>query len=141
MQIHRRTDCQSVLQSLGPGYISICRSPKRGALSIREGEYDVSTDAGRGRSSWSQSLADLGEAQVATGLFHDAGRSAGVPPLGENEYWIARAEVAEWLADGVVYLVSPLDSANKTEVELSDEQEVMLNWLDKNRIQHVRVVE
>jgi len=28
MQIHRRTDCQSVLQSLRPGYISICRSPK-----------------------------------------------------------------------------------------------------------------
>ena len=31
MQIHRRTDCQSVLQSLGPGYISICRSPKERA--------------------------------------------------------------------------------------------------------------
>jgi len=29
MQIHRRTDCQSVLQSLGPGYISILRSPDR----------------------------------------------------------------------------------------------------------------
>jgi len=65
----------------------------------------------------------------------------GVPPLGENELWIARAEVAEWLADGVLYLVSPLDSANKIEVELSEEQEVMLNWLDKNGIQHVRVVE
>ena len=67
--------------------------------------------------------------------------SPGVPPLGENELWIAQAEVARWLADGVFYLVSPLDSANQTEVELSDEQEVMLNWLDKNQIQHVRVVE
>jgi len=65
----------------------------------------------------------------------------GVPRLGENELWFARAEVAEWLADGVVYLVSPLDSANKIEVELSEEQEVLLNWLDKNGIQHVRVVE
>ena len=57
--------------------------------------------------------------------------AAGVPPLGENEYWFAQAEVAEWLADGVFYLVSPLDSANMTEVELSEEQEVMLNWLDQ----------
>jgi len=67
--------------------------------------------------------------------------SKGVPPLGENEMWFAQAEVAEWLADGVVYLVSPLDSANKIEVELSEEQEAMLNWLDKNGIQHIRVVE
>ncbi len=51
----------------------------------------------------------------------------GVPPLGENELWIAQAEVARWLADGVFDLVSPLDSANKTEVELSEEQEVVLN--------------
>jgi hypothetical protein len=65
----------------------------------------------------------------------------GVPPLEENEIWIARAEVISWLTDGVVYLVSPLDSANKLEVELSEEQEVMLHWLDQNGIEHVRVVE
>ena len=28
MQIPRGTDCQSVLQSLGRGYVSNCRSPK-----------------------------------------------------------------------------------------------------------------
>ena len=43
--------------------------------------------------------------------------------------------------EGVFYLVSPLDSGNMTEVELSEEQEAMLSWLDKNNIQHVRVVE
>src|SRR5690348_17271324 len=67
--------------------------------------------------------------------------SPGVPALGENELWIAQADVANWLADGVFYLVSPLDSANKTEVELSEEQEAMLNWLDRNQIQRIRVVE
>ena len=46
--------------------------------------------------------------------------------------WFARAEVANWLADGVFYLVSPLDSANRTEVELSEDQETLLTWLDKN---------
>jgi hypothetical protein len=67
--------------------------------------------------------------------------SPGVPVLAENEYWFARGDVAQWLAEGVFYLVSPLDSANKTEVELSDEQEALLNWLDKNHVQHVRLVE
>jgi hypothetical protein len=73
--------------------------------------------------------------------FMTAAQTAGVPPLGENEYWFARAEVAKWLDEGVFYLVSPLDTANMTEVELTEEQEAMLAWLDRNQIQHVRVVE
>ena len=36
------------------------------------------------------------------------------------------------------YLVSPLDSANATEVELTEEQEALLAWLQKNDVQHVR---
>lgn len=67
--------------------------------------------------------------------------SAGVPALGENEYWIASDDVARWQSDGVLLLVSPLDSENFTEVELSDEQEAMLEWLAKNQVQHVRVIE
>lgn len=67
--------------------------------------------------------------------------SEGVPALGENEYWIARNEVVNWLSEGVFYLVSPLDSANATEVELTEEQESLLTWLDKYDIQHVRIVE
>ena len=59
----------------------------------------------------------------------------------KTEYWFAREEVKKWLDDGVFYLVSPLDSANMTEVELTEEQEIMLNWLDKNQIAHVRVKE
>jgi hypothetical protein len=67
--------------------------------------------------------------------------AAGVPPLGENEYWFNRQEVTKWLDEGVFYLVSPLDTANMTEVELTEEQEALLGWLDGNQIQHVRVVE
>jgi len=73
--------------------------------------------------------------------FMTAPGSPGVPPLGEDEMWFARREVADWLADGVFYLVSPLDSGNKTEVELSEEQESLLGWLDKYQIQHVRVLD
>src|SRR5215510_6825911 len=67
--------------------------------------------------------------------------SPGVPALAENEFWISRDDVVQWLGEGVFYLVSPLDSANSTEVELSEEQEALLTWLDKNRIQHIRVLE
>jgi hypothetical protein len=64
----------------------------------------------------------------------------GVPPLGENEYWFARDEISHWLEDGVFYLVSPLDTAHQTEVELSDEQETLLQWLKTENVQHVRLV-
>jgi hypothetical protein len=73
--------------------------------------------------------------------FMTATATEGVPPLGDNEFWFARDEVSKWVDEGVFYLVSPLDSANMTEVELTEEQEVMLDWLKKNKIQHVRVVE
>ncbi len=65
----------------------------------------------------------------------------GVPVLAESEYWLARSDVSRWLSDGVLLLVSPLDTENMTEVELSEEQEVVLGWLDKHQIQHIRVVE
>jgi len=65
--------------------------------------------------------------------------TTGLPELHENEYWFAPEEVAGWLDEGVIHLVSPLDSANATEVELSDEQEALLAWLQKNAIQHVSV--
>jgi hypothetical protein len=64
----------------------------------------------------------------------------GIPELREDEFWIAREDVARWLDEGVFYLVSPLDSANSTEVELTEEQESLLSWLQKSGVQHVRVV-
>jgi hypothetical protein len=67
--------------------------------------------------------------------------SPGVPPLSEKEVWIARDEVTKWLMEGVFLLVSPLDTENMTEVELSEEQEGFLGWLERNHIQHVRVDE
>ncbi len=65
----------------------------------------------------------------------------GVPPLGENEYWFDPTEIDAILDDGALYLVSPLDTANKTEVELSEEQEAFLQWLKDQGVRHARVVE
>jgi hypothetical protein len=74
------------------------------------------------------------------GYFMTPADAPGLPPLGEGEYWIAAADVAKWLDEGVLYLVSPLDTANMTEVELSEEQEALLQWLGDHDVQHVRVV-
>ena len=61
--------------------------------------------------------------------------------LGEAEYFFEAGETAKTLDDGVLMLVSPLDTANMTEVEISEEQEDLLQWLCQNQVQHVRVVE
>jgi hypothetical protein len=71
--------------------------------------------------------------------FMAAPGSPGVPELGAGEYWFDPASVAGWLDDGVIELVSPLDTANMTEVELSEEQEDFLTWLRDNDVRHVRV--
>ena len=73
--------------------------------------------------------------------FMSAPGTPGLPPLGENEFWFAQDDVDGWLAEGVFYLVSPLDTANQTEVELTEEQELLLHWLKAQRVQHVRLVE
>ena len=63
----------------------------------------------------------------------------GAPVLGEDEFWFDPVEVNRWLEDGVFYLVSPLDTANMTEVELTEEQEDFLNWLKSSDVRHARV--
>jgi hypothetical protein len=73
--------------------------------------------------------------------FASAAGAPGVPELKEKEYYFAEGDVARWLDDGVFYLVSPLDTANMTEVELSEEQEAFLGWLQANGVRHVRLSE
>jgi hypothetical protein len=65
--------------------------------------------------------------------------AADSPPLGESEYWFRPDDVAKVIEDGVFYLVSPLDTAKMTELELSEEQETLLDWLRKNGVGHARV--
>ena len=63
----------------------------------------------------------------------------GVPPLAPGEYWVGLQSASTWLDDGVFHLVSPLDSENKTEIELSEEQEAWLEWMVANRVERVRL--
>jgi hypothetical protein len=63
----------------------------------------------------------------------------GSAPPGEGEYRFDLDDVRRWVDDGVFHLVSPLDTAHQTEVELTEEQEEFLGWLLANDVRHVRV--
>lgn len=63
----------------------------------------------------------------------------GVPPLAEGQYWVPLAKSKAWLDEGVFHLVSPLDSENQTEVELSEEHEAWLEWMVANQIERIRL--
>src|SRR5690349_10687141 len=63
----------------------------------------------------------------------------GVAKLPAGEYWVRLDDARKWLDDGVVAVVSPLDSRSATEFELTDEQENWLRWMVANGIEHVRL--
>lgn len=63
----------------------------------------------------------------------------GAPIVAEGEYWVSQENTRKWLDEGTLSLVSPLDSQNRTEVELSEEQEGWLEWMLKNKVERVRL--
>lgn len=63
----------------------------------------------------------------------------GAPSLASGEYWIRSDDAARWLDEGVLRLVSPLDSSKAAEVEITEEQEGFLVWLVTNGIEHIRL--
>ncbi len=66
---------------------------------------------------------------------------AAAPGQGDDEFAFSQDEAAMILDEGVIRLVSPLDTANTTEVEISEEQEALLLWLTRHKIGRVRVVD
>ncbi len=56
-----------------------------------------------------------------------------------HEFWVSLDDARRWLEEGVLVLVSPLDSEYQAEAEISEEQERWLEWLVKHEIQHVRL--
>jgi len=63
----------------------------------------------------------------------------GAPKLAPGEYWVRLHDARTFLDEGVVRLVSPLDSASKAEIGLSEEQEAWLEWMVANRVEHIRL--
>ena len=58
-----------------------------------------------------------------------------------GEFFFPIARTTELLEDGVFYVVSPLDDQNQAEIEITDEQEDLLEWLVSNGIEGVRITE
>lgn len=63
----------------------------------------------------------------------------GVGPLPEGHYWVRLNDARRWLDEGVLSLVSPLDSEHQAEAEITDEQEAWLEWMVANKVEHVRL--
>lgn len=63
----------------------------------------------------------------------------GIPKLPAGEYWVRLDEARTCLEDGVVRIVSPLDSENRTELELTEEQEAWLEWMTRHGVEHIRL--
>ena len=63
----------------------------------------------------------------------------GVPPLPAGEYWVRLEDARRWLEDGVLSLVSPLDSQHQTEAEITDEQQAWLEWMVAHNVERLRL--
>lgn len=63
----------------------------------------------------------------------------GAPTLGKDEYWIRAHDATKWLDDGFFSLVSPLDAESVAEIELSEDQEIWLEWMVKHNICIVKI--
>ena len=48
-------------------------------------------------------------------------------------------DARRWLEDGVLSLVSPLDSQHRAEAEITDEQQTWLEWMVANNVERVRL--
>lgn len=74
-------------------------------------------------------------------FFMTPGDVAGAPILAKGEYWVRLDDARLALDDGVVRIVSPLDSANRAEIEITEEHEQWLEWMIANAVEHVRLME
>jgi hypothetical protein len=61
------------------------------------------------------------------------------PILGPNEYWIEPHNISRWLDDGVFCVVSPLDAESVAEIELSEDQERWLEWMQQHGLSRIRI--
>ena len=58
--------------------------------------------------------------------------------LAEGEWWVRLEDARDVYDGGTIRIVSPLDSASTSELEISEEQEAWLRWMIDNRIERVR---
>ncbi|HXY35958.1 MAG TPA: hypothetical protein VEI07_17110 [Planctomycetaceae bacterium] len=67
------------------------------------------------------------------------GESGAPATLGENEWWVRLADARQFYDEGILRIVSPLDSQSTAELEITEEQEAWLSWMIDNQIEHIRL--
>ena len=82
---------------------------------------------------------DAGSIQARHRLLHDSARRARRRNCPPASFGSTCEEAKRWLDEGVLTLVSPLDSENQAEAEISEEQERWLEWMVANGVEHVRL--
>lgn len=68
-----------------------------------------------------------------------AGDEGAPAKLGSHEYWVRLEDSRTIYDDGVIRIVSPLDSATTAELEITDEQEAWLEWMIEHEVEHIRL--
>jgi len=68
-----------------------------------------------------------------------AGHRGAPAQLAAGEFWIDSDEARRWLDEGVLEVISPLDSSRQAELEITEEQENWLQWLLTHGVRHVRL--
>lgn len=63
----------------------------------------------------------------------------GVPPLEPGTYFVRAVDARRIYDDGCVEIVSPLDSAMRAEIELSEDHERWLEWMLEHEIEQIRL--
>ena len=64
----------------------------------------------------------------------------GVPKtIAQGEWWVRREDAQRIYDEGVIRIVSPLDSATTAELEITEEQEAWLKWILRHEIEHLRL--
>jgi hypothetical protein len=59
--------------------------------------------------------------------------------LPEGEWWVRLEDARDIYDGGTFRIVSPLDSASTSELEITEDQEAWLRWMIENRIERVRL--
>lgn len=64
----------------------------------------------------------------------------GVPKtIAAGEWWVRQEDARRIYDEGVIRIVSPLDSATTAELEITEEQEAWLEWMIQHGIEHLRL--
>jgi hypothetical protein len=68
------------------------------------------------------------------------GESGAPIALGENEWFVRLDDARQFYEEGILRIVSPLDSQSTAELEITEEQEAWLSWMIDNQVEHIRLV-